>query len=456
MATAALDLDTRSAGVSYQELLDGDLVQPFKPLRMQSNPDVPLVSVPVQRYTSRAFHDLEMQRLWSNVWQMACREEEIPDVGDHLVYEIGRFSILVVRTRDGIRAHHNVCRHRGRRLVDFPGNASSFICPFHGFSWNLDGSLRSITSEWDFPHVDKPEMTLTPVRCETWGGWVFINMDMNAEPLHTFLGDFCNHFDVWQPEERFVEVHVGKVMSCNWKVCQEAFMEAFHVVATHPQLLPGIGDENSQYDSWGNFSRAITPNGTPSPHLKVRPSEAEMLDAGNMRYLDDPVGPEIPAGWSARNFMAEMARTAMRQVVGEDRVIPDADLVDSVYYTVFPNFHPWGGFNRIVYRFRPWQDRHDKSFMECYFMSPFKGERPDPAPLHFLEEDEPWTNAPELGTLAKVFTQDTFNLPKVQIGLEAAQYDEVVFARYQETKIRHFHQLLSAHMADNRADFNGE
>jgi hypothetical protein len=81
--------------------------------------------------------------------------------------------------------------------------------------------------------------------------------------------------------------------------------------------------------------------------------------------------------------------------------------------------------------------------MECYYLSPFSGERPDPAPLKLLDEDTPWTEAPELGLLAKVFTQDTFNLPQVHAGLLAAKYDEVVFARYQETKIRHFHFLLS-------------
>jgi hypothetical protein len=85
--------------------------------------------------------------------------------------------------------------------------------------------------------------------------------------------------------------------------------------------------------------------------------------------------------------------------------------------------------------------------MECYFLSPFAGERPPPATFHLLGEDEPWTNAPELGVLAKVFTQDTFNLPNVQLGVEAAQYDEVVFARYQETKLRHFHDLLSRWVA---------
>jgi len=220
-------------------------------------------------------------------------------------------------------------------------------------------------------------------------------------------------------------------------------MEAFHVITTHPQILAGIGDENTQYDVWGNLSRAITPNGTPSPHLKWDPSEQDLLESVTMRDLDDPAGPPLPQGVKARSAMAAGMRANMQALVGEATTISDAELSDSIYYTQFPNFHPWGGMNRIVYRFRPWQDRHDRCLMECYYLSPFVGDRPDPASLHLLSEDEPWTDAPELGMLAKVFTQDTYNLPQVQSGLEAAQYDEVVFANYQESKLRHFHDLLS-------------
>ncbi len=441
---AEVQQEARSTGLSYQELLKSDAVPAGEPLTLESPfRDYSVTSVPVSRYTSREFHELEMERLWKRVWQMACREEEIPKVGDYLVYDIGRLSIIVVRTSQGIRAHHNVCRHRGRRLCDHAGKAASFICPFHGFSWNLDGSCRSITSQWDFPHIDARDFPLTPVLCDTWGGWVFINMDVNAEPLQSFLGELPDHFAAWHPEERYIEAHVAKVMSCNWKACQEAFMEAFHVINTHPQILVGIGDENSQYDAWGNFSRAITPNATPSPHLRFRPSEQDLFESVIMRRLDDEPAPVVPPGTTARAMMGAGAREAMRAIVGDDRPLSDSELLDSIYYTLFPNFHPWGGYNRITYRFRPYGDRHDKCIMECYYMSPFKGERPDPAPVHWLEEDQDWTDAPELGMLAKVFQQDTFNLPQVQAGLAAAQYDEVVLARYQETKIRHFHTLLN-------------
>lgn len=448
MSNAARRVAERSAGLSYQELIARDAVPPPKVLTLESPFHSDLLSVPISRYTTQEYHDLEMQRLWPRVWQMACREEEIPKVGDYVIYEIGHYSILVVRTSDGIKAHHNVCRHRGRRLCDHDGHVASFICPFHGFSWNIDGSCRSVTSEWDFPQIDKGEFGLKPVKVGTWGGWVFINMDLDAEPFEDFIGDLPAHFEIWKPEERYIEAHVGKVMNCNWKVCQEAFMEAFHVITTHPQILPGTGDENSQYDAWGNFSRAITPNGTPSPHLRRQPTEQELLDSVTMRKLDDPEGLSVPEGQRARTLLAAAARAALQPVVGEGTVLSDAELSDSIYYTLFPNFHPWGGYNRIVYRFRPWQNRFDKSLMECYYLSPFQGERPEPAPLHLLDEDQDWTEAPELGMLAKVFQQDSFNLPNVQRGLMAAPYDHVVLARYQESKIRHFQHLLSQWVGD--------
>ena len=437
-----MNMKAHSKGVRYQELIASDAIAPPRTLTLENPIDLPTTTVPVAQFTSRAYHDLEMLRLWPRVWQMACREEEIPNVGDHLLYEVGRFSIIVARSEAGIRAHHNVCLHRGRKLVDRDGHGKAFTCAFHGFTWNLDGTLRYIPSRWDFPDVQDDKFCLTPVKVETWGGFVFINMNPAAEPLAKFLGDLPNHFAVWKPEDRYIQAHVAKVMPCNWKVCQEAFMEAYHVVLTHPQLLPGIGDENSQYDVWGNFSRAITPNGTPSPHLKWQPSEQEMFDSMSDRPFDEPAAAQVATGGRARQLSAAASRAGLQAVVGDNVVLSDAELADSIYYTLFPNFHPWGGYNRIVYRFRPLGDDPDRSIMECYFLSPFKGERPKPAKTHWLAESQPWTDAPELGLLARVFEQDCANLGQVQAGLHAMQVPEVVLARYQETKLRHFHHLL--------------
>ncbi len=431
----------RSSGISYQDLIATDVIPAPEVLRLTNPIDLPEVKVPVSQYTSREFHDLEMERLWPRVWQMACREEEIPEVGDHIVYEIGNYSIIVVRTDAGIKAHHNACLHRGRRLRDRDGSVDQFACPFHGFTWNLDGSLKYIPSRWDFPDIEDKNFCLPGAHVDTWGGWVFINMStQDPEPLLSFLGVLPEHFKVWEPENCYLSAHVAKVMQVNWKSLQEAFMEAFHVVMTHPQLLPGIGDENSQYDVWGNISRAITPNGTPSPHISFTPNQQDIFDAISDRRMDAPPIAEVPTGMTARSMSAAGSRVAFEGLV--DRQISDAELADSIYYTVFPNFHPWCVFNRIQYRFRPCGDDHTKSIMECYFLSPFKGDRPEPAKTHWLDEAQDWTEATELGMLARVFNQDTTNLPNVQLGLQATQAEHLVFAKYQETKLRHFHYLL--------------
>lgn len=94
--------------------------------------------------------------MWKRVWQMACREEDIPEVGDTLVYEICDISLLVVRTSESeIKTYYNACLHRGRQLREFDGNAQELRCPFHGFCWNLDGSLKQVPCEWDFPTLKK-------------------------------------------------------------------------------------------------------------------------------------------------------------------------------------------------------------------------------------------------------------------------------------------------------------
>lgn len=435
----------RSGGLTYQELLDTDSRPVPVVLRLQNPLPAGVQKVDVARYISRDYHELEKERLWSRVWQMACREEEIPEVGSYTVYDITDKSYLVVRTApDTIKAFYNACRHRGRQLRERPGRSHDLRCPFHGWCWNLDGSLKEIPCQWDFPGVTAEEYRLPEVRVGRWGGFVFINPDPDCEPLESFLGDLPQHFAPWPLEQRYTQVHVAKILRCNWKVAQEAFMEAYHVVATHPQILPSIGDANSQYDVWGNFSRAITPNATPSPHLKWTPSEQEMLDVMLDRNLDEPPPLVVPEGMTARQLLGARGREAMKAILGPaaDR-LSDAEMTDSFYFTLFPNFHPWGAFNRITYRFRPYGDDHRMSIMECLYLAPYRpGARPPAAPIHWLGPDDDWTRAPELGMLARVFNQDVYNLPKVQIGLKAMKKPGyVTFGSYGETKIRHFHQL---------------
>ena len=143
--------------------------------------------------------------------------------------------------------------------------------------------------------------------------------------------------------------------------------------------------------------------------------------------------------------MAEGPREALRPIMGDDvEGISDAELLDSIYLTVFPNFHPWGSFHRIVYRFRPLADDPNMCIHECMYFAPAPDpdNRPPAAPIHWLGVDDDWVEAPELGLLAKVFNQDVVNMPYVQKGLKTMKQPYVIFADYGETKPRHFHKLL--------------
>ena len=438
----------RSPGASYGEVSAADRVPPYPSLLVESPGDLGTADIPVERYTSREFHEREKEGVWRRAWQFACREEHVPNVGDTYVYEICDLSFVLVRSApDTIKGFWNVCRHRGRRLVDEPCHAEVLRCPFHGFAWNLEGALAHLPSAWDFPQADPEQLGLVPVLVERWGGFVFLNPDLGATPLQEHLGIVVEDFARWRFEDRFVEAHVARIHQANWKVTQEAFMESFHVAATHPQQLVRLGDENSQYDVFGEVNRAIHPSGTPSPLLSWQPSEQEMLDSMLDVRLDEPSPVEVPVGATLRQFAAELGRDSMRDGLGDEvDSLSDSELVDAVLYSVFPNFHPWASYQRIVYRFRPYGDRHDVSVMDVFLLSPFVGERPPPAPCRWLGSDDPWTDAPELGITARILDQDATNIDCVQIGLRSAPTPGLVMSQYQESRIRHFHALLETYL----------
>ena len=438
-----LDPETmpRSPGITYQELLDQDSRPVPDVLRLQSPKDMGLQRYSVKRYTSAAWHELEVERLWKKVWQFTCREEDIPEPGDHYRYDIAGMSFLIVRTEAGeLKAYPNACLHRGRMLKEFDGNAAELRCPFHGFCWKLDGQLKDIPADWDFPQIDQSDFSLPEIPLAVWAGFIFINPDQDCDPFDAFIKDLAAQFERWNLGGLYKQAHAAKVMPCNWKIAQEAFCEAFHVNATHPQIMRSIGDVNSQVDVWENCSRVITAGGTHSP-LLTDVSNPDLIRA--MMDLDhDAEVPEIPEGVSLRTFLADRSRENLKAIAGDRaETYCDAELMDSLDYTLFPNFHPWGAFNGIVYRFRPNGNDHRSSIMECMMLAPFEGERPSAAKVHWLEEDETWSSV--LGFLGKVFDQDSFNMPKVQQGLEATYMDGIVLSGYQESKVRWLHHKLT-------------
>jgi phenylpropionate dioxygenase-like ring-hydroxylating dioxygenase large terminal subunit len=152
---------------------------------------------------------------------MACRVEDIPEPGEYVKYDIADVSVLVVRQRDGsIKAHRSVCLHRGHTLKEQDGRTGAPVpLPRH----QRTSATAPHACRWDFPQVDG-DWTL-PVKVDTWGGFVFVNFDLDAAPLADHLGDLSTHFERWPLEKRYKQAHVAKVLRCNWKLAQEAFME---------------------------------------------------------------------------------------------------------------------------------------------------------------------------------------------------------------------------------------
>ena len=447
--------EARCPGRTVQDIIATDLKPAPDVLKQENYRYLGSEDIAFARYTSKEFFAREMEQVWSKVWQWACRLEHIPQVGDYYVYEIGPYSILVVNTPKGIKAYHNSCLHRGTKLKSEEGMGSSdqLRCPFHGWTWALDGELVSVPCAWDFPHAKPEEFRLPEVKVGLWGGFVFINLDDNAEDLEVYLQELPEHFKDWDMEHRFTEVHVAKELPCNWKAALEAFLEAYHVMETHPQLLEGTSDANIQYDIYQqHITRFYSASGASSPHLERPLTEQELVDAmlvGDRSMLTDEL--EVKEGETARIVMARF----LRKTLGEKYQVEldhfsDAEIIDTIEYHVFPNMVLFPGLSLpMVYRFRPLGCDPDRSLFEILFLRPFApgAERPDAPEVSLVKEEESYAVAEGLDPdMAHVYDQDTSNMRAQQLGFKAAKKNGGTLGNYQEARIRHFHQVLDGYI----------
>ena len=293
---------------SFQEIMHSGAGPYSEILERRSNPPQSRADIPFERYTSQAFFDLEMQKVWRKVWQYVCREDEVAEAGDYLVYDIGRHSIVVTRDEGGtLKAYHNSCLHRGTKLK--PSGSSGWSpqlqCPYHGWTWNLDGALNEVPCAWEFPHLDYEANRLPQARVEAWNGLVFINLDKNAAPLIDYLGVLPEHFSNWPWTDWYLALHLEKELHCNWKTAQEAFMEAYHTPVVHPQLTQVVGDWNMQHDVFDDHvSRDLCAFAVCSPAAREPISDQERLD----RVL---LGGRSPTAVSVMLEEGQSARDAM-------------------------------------------------------------------------------------------------------------------------------------------------
>lgn len=426
------------------------------------------------RFIDPAYHDLEMKAVWSKTWQVAAHESELADVGDTVVYNIGKWSILVVRSSETeLRAYYNSCLHRGTMLKECDGPVAEFRCPFHGWTFGLDGQLTYLPEAWDFARIDQDKTRLPQVKVDIWAGWVFVNLDPDAVPLEEYLGPLRKQYEAIPPAKRYVATHaVIHNIPANWKVTQDAFFEVYHCDPTHPQLLVSSNcydAENSVYLDGGHMNtRMIVPIAVPGAGGHFQVTEQDVIDS---LYYDRVRGqaalgalgasaeaPQLGVGELARPVAAKMIRKLKEAAFGASLDgASDGEVLDAIEFSVFPNFMPWAGYQNVMsYRFRPDGNSHNRSIMDVWLLNPVMegdlGAVPHAPEPVYIDATDGVSDVPALGRFTVVLQQDLDNLPLVQRGMETSALSGMQLADYQEVRMRAFHQMLDDYIARASAD----
>ena len=265
----------------------------------RENPDLGNDGVSVESCHSEEYFERERENIFRKTWLMVGHVADVEAKGDYRIIEMpfAHTSLLVVRGRDqAIRAFHNMCPHRGNRLVwEEKGCArgSVFVCPFHRWTFDLSGKLRGVTDEANFFDLDKDALGLTPVRCETWNGFIFVNFDTEPEQdLATYLdglgarlkdypfGDLRFAFG-WTVDEK-----------ANWKVALDAQNETYHVPYLHSvgqpaELFAGNAKGAIRNNVFERFGRHTMFGNAPNADMKLTPVEAFIFGVGPEPFAGD-------------------------------------------------------------------------------------------------------------------------------------------------------------------------
>ena len=206
------------------EQLQKNVSQPFEQAK----------AMPPSVYTSEEFLTRELSNIFSKDWFCVGRADALPNVGDYLTQDLAGQPIMVIRNKDNsLRAQSNVCLHRMSTLLHGRGNARSIVCPYHAWTYNLDGSLRGAPAMSLNEGFSKESYKLPQVRCQEWLGWVFVTLDLDASDVAVQLAQvegMVGDYDMANYQETFFETHVWDT---NWKVLAENFMESYHLPVCH-------------------------------------------------------------------------------------------------------------------------------------------------------------------------------------------------------------------------------
>ncbi|HEX8058658.1 MAG TPA: aromatic ring-hydroxylating dioxygenase subunit alpha [Novosphingobium sp.] len=410
--------------------------------------------IPAERYYDEAFFKLENEKLWPHVWQMACRLEEIPHIGDYVEYRNLDKSVIVVRTKNGVKAFHNACRHRGVQLVDQPGNCAKtgFICPFHGWRWNAEGKNTFVFGKQIFDEalLDHAEIDLPPVRVEFWAGCAFINFDDDAPGLIESLGPVVDILDARHVDRLKMDWWYGTVLPTNWKLAMEAFMEGYHVMRTHPQLhdlmpMNSYGVDVDENVPTRNMDSRMMVNNMADFYVRLSAGmagmihETEIAVIEKLRDMDVPEDPMAALGAFIAKAQQDITADGLARgapmfdiaKVNQEKPFHDVEFMFPHYF-LLPSFAAMSS-----YRIRP------LTAETCLFEIWSLVLRPDDEPY---ETPKGPTMLPyDSKEFPEIPMQDYSNLPRQQIGLH--QFKEMRLSHEQEGMISNYQRLVDGYLA---------
>ena len=419
---------------------------PRKPI-----PNIGSARIDGERFHSRDFMAREWQHIWTKTWNIGCRASELNEPGAFRVHSLGKESLLFVRGADDkIRGFFNICQHRGNILCQAPlGVTEKFKCPFHGWEWNIDGSLKQVMHPRLFPQfadgVPKKELGLPEIRVDLWGGWVWFNLDGNCVPLRDFLGEAGRHLETYELEKyQFID-HKTFEWGGNWKHAHDAFNESYHFESLHPEFNQITEGFDVPIELIGPHSRMINFNMTVSELLP----ESDVPTAQQRQFL----GMDSLENYSGnmRDIHLEVIRrkrAAQDQTYLPYKRMNDEQLVHQYHYTFFPGTTITSSAEAsIVFRYRP--HASDPNF--CYYDFLITAHNPPGTPERDVEHTSFKHNElPDYGKafdgtfdpfMANVLSQDGSNMETMQQGTASDGFRGMILGE-QEVRLRHFHQMI--------------
>lgn len=251
----------------------------MKEMPAQSSVPSAVRTLAARFYTDPAQFQREREAIFFRTWQYAGHASQVTRPGDFFTFSIGDQALFCIRDENGtLRCFYNVCAHRGHALVSDDGHCSMLTCPYHAWTYELDGRLRRAPNQAKVPGFDGSGVRLTEVRVEVFCGFVFVNLDPHAAPMGEWYPEVEEQLRAFVPDlERLQPVHWVRIEeACNWKVTVENYSECYHCRLNHPTFARGVIDPNS-YD--------IRPQGHCLRHT------TRAADLSRMSYSIDPALP---------------------------------------------------------------------------------------------------------------------------------------------------------------------